>query len=140
MRQMDTQILSGNATGSLFCISVLLKDDYDTTEMNTAGGCLDLAGSQPKADAPATTALKNAGAIIIGEVNLHELALEGFSVSSPGGQTINPCDHTRTLGGSSGGTSVAIATIFPVFGTDIINSLRSSASANSLFSVRLPED
>ena len=113
--QMDLSILSGNATGSLFCIPVLLKDNYDTTEMNTTGGCLDLAASQPAVDAPA--ALKNAGAIILGKTNLHELALAGLSVSSLGGQTINPYDHTRTPGGSSGGTGAAIATSFSVFGT-----------------------
>ncbi|KAE8453785.1 hypothetical protein EG329_009297 [Mollisiaceae sp. DMI_Dod_QoI] len=134
---MDAQIASGNATGPLFCIPVLLKDNYDTVDMNTTGGCLDLAGNKPS-DAPVVTALKNAGAIILGKTNLHELALEGLSVSSLGGQTINPYDHTRTPGGSSGGTGAAIATSFGVFGTgtDTVNSLRSPASANSLFSVR----
>ena len=83
---MDMQILSGNATGSLFCIPVLLKDNYDTAEMNTTGGCLDLAGSQPKVDAPVTAALKNVGAILFGKTNLHELALDGLSVSSLGGR------------------------------------------------------
>lgn len=117
--QMDLQIRGGNATGALFCIPVLLKDNWDTAEMNTTGGCLDLAGSQPKFDAPATAALKNAGAIILGKTNLHELALEGISVSSLGGQTINPYDHTRTPGGSSGGTGAAIACNFAVFGTGI---------------------
>lgn len=84
--QMDMQILAGNATGSLFCIPVLLKDSCDTTEINTTGGCLDLAGSQPKVDAPSTAVLKNASAIILGKTNLHELALEGLSVSSLGGR------------------------------------------------------
>jgi Asp-tRNA(Asn)/Glu-tRNA(Gln) amidotransferase A subunit family amidase len=115
--QMDMQILSGNATGSLFCIPVLLKDNCDTAEMNTTGGCLDLAGSQPKADAPVTAALKNAGVILLEKTNLHELALEGLSVSSLGGPTINPYDRTRTPGGSSRGTGAAIATSFAVFGT-----------------------
>lgn len=114
---MDLRIASRNATGSLFCIPVLLKDNYDTVDMNTTGGCLDLAGNKPIADAPAVMALKNAGAIILGKTNLHELALEGLSVSSLGGQTINPYDHTRTPGGSSGGTGAAIATSFAVFGT-----------------------
>jgi len=114
---MDLQIASGNATGALFCIPVLLKDNYDTSEMNTSAGCVDLAGNKPTVDAPAVTALKNAGAIILGKTNLHELALEGLSVSSLGGQTINPYDHTRTPGGSSGGTGAAIATSFAVFGT-----------------------
>ena len=136
--EKDDFIVAGNATGALFCIPVLLKDNYDTADMKTTGGCLDLADSQPTADAPVVTALKDAGAIILGKVNLHELALEGLTVSSLGGQTVNPYDHTRTPGGSSGGTGAAIAASFAVFGTgtDTVNSLRSPASANGLFSVR----
>lgn len=136
--EKDHTLAAGNATGALFCIPVLVKDNYDTLDMSTTGGCLDLADSQPTVDAPVVTALKDAGAIIIGKTNLHELALEGLTVSSLGGQTTNPYDHTRTPGGSSGGTGAAIATSFAVFGTgtDTVNSLRSPASANSLFSVR----
>ncbi len=136
--EKDYALAAGNGTGSLFCIPVLLKDNYDTKDMNTTGGCLDLAGSQPTVDALVVTALENAGAIILGKTNLHELALEGLTVSSLGGQTVNPYDPTRTPGGSSGGTGAAIAASFAVFGTgtDTVNSLRSPASANSLFSVR----
>lgn len=135
---LDGKIASGNTTGVLLCIPVLLKDSYDTSEMNTTGGCQALAGNKPLMDAPIVKALKDAGAIILGKTNLHELALEGLSVSSLGGQTINPYDHTRTPGGSSGGTGAAIAAGLAVFGTgtDTVNSLRSPASANSLFSVR----
>lgn len=136
--EKDYSLAAGNATGSLFCIPVLLKDNYDTSGMNTTGGCLDLADLQPTVDAPIVTALMNAGAIILGKTNLHELALEGLTVSSLGGQTVNPYDHTRTPGGSSGGTGAAVAASFAVFGTgtDTVNSLRNPASANSLFSVR----
>lgn len=136
--EMDLQLKAGNATGPLFCIPVFLKDNYDTADMKTTGGCLALADSQPTVDAPTTAALKKAGAIILGKANLHELALEGISVSSLGGQTINPYDHTRTPGGSSGGSGVTVACSFAVFstGTDTVNSLRSPASANSLVSIR----
>lgn len=136
--QQDLLLASGNVTGALFCIPILLKDNYDTADIATTGGCLDLANSQPTIDAPAVKALTNAGAIILGKTNLHELALEGLSVSSLGGQTVNPYDHTRTPGGSSGGTGAAIAASLAVFGTgsDTVNSLRSPANANSLFSVR----
>ena len=135
---LDLALAAGNVSGSLFCIPILLKDNYDTTDMNTTGGCLDLADSQPVIDAPVVAALKRAGGIILGKTNLHELALEGLSVSSLGGQTMNPYDLSRTPGGSSGGTGAAIAASFAVFGTgtDTVNSLRSPASANSLFSVR----
>lgn len=135
---MDKRLAAGNATGALFCIPILLKDNYDTADMPTTGGCLALNGSQPTEDAPSVEALKSAGAIILGKANLHELALEGISSSSLGGQTINPYDSTRTPGGSSGGTGAAVASSFCVFGTgtDTVNSLRSPASANSLFSIR----
>ncbi|KAK6394036.1 hypothetical protein LTR65_001882 [Meristemomyces frigidus] len=137
--QMDSKLKANNGSfGPLFCIPILLKDNYDTVDLPTTGGNLDLADSRPSVDAPATAALKKAGAIILGKANLHELALEGISVSSLGGQTINPYDYTRTPGGSSGGTGASIAASFAVWGTgtDTVNSLRSPASANSLFSCR----
>ncbi|KAK4557048.1 hypothetical protein LTR86_006029 [Recurvomyces mirabilis] len=103
----DEKLLVNNATlGPLFCVPTLLKDNYDTADLPTTGGNLDLASSRPSVDAPAVAALKNAGAIILGKSNLHELALEGLSVSSLGGQTINPYDSTRTPGGSSGARCV----------------------------------
>jgi Asp-tRNA(Asn)/Glu-tRNA(Gln) amidotransferase A subunit family amidase len=101
---MDAKIAGGNASGSLFCIPVLLKDNYDTVDMKTTGGCLDLAGNKPTVDAAAVTALKKAGAIILGKTNLHELALEGLTVSSLGGQTINPYDHSKLVRQSNHGT------------------------------------
>jgi Asp-tRNA(Asn)/Glu-tRNA(Gln) amidotransferase A subunit family amidase len=135
---LDEQLSAGNVTGALFCVPILLKDNYDTADMPTTGGSLALANSQPTEDAPSVTAFRNSGAIILGKANLHELALEGISVSSLGGQTINPYDSTRTPGGSSGGTGAAVASSFCVFGTgtDTVNSLRSPASANSLCSIR----
>lgn len=136
--RLDQDIAAGNTTGKLFCIPVLLKDNYDATPMNTTGSSLALAGNKPAVDGPVVAAMKREGAIILGKVNLHEMALEGLSVSSLGGQTLNPYDQTRTPGGSSGGTGAAIAASFAVFGTgtDTVNSLRSPASANSLVSLR----
>lgn len=135
---LDTSLSRGNHTGSLFCIPVILKDNFDATPMPSTGGCLALRSSTPTQDAPTVAALRNAGAVILGKSNLHELALEGLSVSSFGGQTLNPYDFQRTAGGSSGGTGAAVAASFAVFGTgtDTVNSLRSPASANSLFSFR----
>ncbi|KAK0729762.1 amidase signature domain-containing protein [Lasiosphaeris hirsuta] len=136
--RLDARLASGNVTGALFCIPVLLKDNFDTADIPTTAGCLALADNRPLHDAPTVAALRDAGAIILGKANLHELALEGISVSSLGGQTVNPYDLTRTPGGSSGGSGAALAANFAVLstGTDTVNSLRSPASANSLFSVR----
>ncbi|KAJ0123152.1 amidase [Diaporthe amygdali] len=135
---IDLQISQGNTTGPLLCIPVLVKDNYDATPMATTGACLALADNSPTEDAPTVKALKDSGAIILGKTNLHELALEGLSVSSLGGQTLNPYDQTRTPGGSSGGSGAAVGANLAVFatGTDTVNSLRSPAASNSLFSFR----
>ncbi|KAK4181785.1 amidase signature domain-containing protein [Triangularia setosa] len=136
--KLDERIAAGNVTGSLFCIPIVLKDNYDAVGTNTTGACLDLAHSKPLEDAPIVTALRQAGAVILGKTNLHEMALEGLTVSSLGGQTVNPYDKTRTPGGSSGGTGAAVASNFAILGTgtDTVNSLRSPANAGSLFSFR----
>lgn len=114
---LDASLARGNATGSLFCVPILLKDNYDAAGMRTTAGCAALNDSFPTVDSPAVSAFRRAGAIILGKANLHEFALEGLSVSSLGGQTINPYDFTRTPGGSSGGTGAAVAASFSVFGT-----------------------
>lgn len=135
---MDMQISNGTAWGPLFCIPMLLKDNYDTHDMPTTGGVLALNGSQPTRDAPVVAALREAGALILGKSNLHELALEGLTCSSWGGQTHNPYDLNRTPGGSSGGTGAAVAASFSCLGTgtDTVNSVRSPSSANSLVGIR----
>ncbi|KIV89488.1 hypothetical protein PV10_06883 [Exophiala mesophila] len=135
---LDASLASGNTTGSLFCVPILLKDNFDALPMPTTGGSLALKSSVPLQDGPTVLAFRRAGAVILGKTNLHELALEGLGVSSLGGQTLNPYDFSRTAGGSSSGTGAAIAASFAVFGTgtDTVNSLRSPASANSLYSFR----
>ncbi|KAL2133329.1 hypothetical protein VTI74DRAFT_2524 [Chaetomium olivicolor] len=136
--RLDQRIAAGNVTGALFCIPVLLKDNFDGAGMSTTGGSQALIGNRPVEDAPTVKVLRSAGAVILGKTNLHEMALEGLTASSLGGQTLNPYDLTRTPGGSSGGTGAAVAANFAVLatGTDTMNSLRSPASANALFSFR----
>jgi Asp-tRNA(Asn)/Glu-tRNA(Gln) amidotransferase A subunit family amidase len=82
--------------------------------------------------------MRKAGALIIAKANLQEFARGGMSVSSLGGQVLNPYDLTRTPGGSSGGTGVAIASNMALLGTgsDTGQSIRSPASANSLVGIR----
>lgn len=135
---LDDRLMAGNTTGALFCVPVLLKDNFDAVGMSTTGGCKALANNKPLEDAPTVKALKDAGAVILGKANLHEMALEGLTVSSLGGQTLNPYDLTRTPGGSSGGSGAAVAANMAILatGTDTKNSLRSPASANALFSFR----
>jgi amidase len=97
-----------------------------------------LAGYIPANDAAITQKLRNAGAIILAKVNLHEFAIWGETVSSILGQTLNPYDLTRTPGGSSGGTGAGVAANFATagIGTDTVNSIRSPASANNIVGIR----
>jgi amidase len=122
----------------LGCISIVLKDNFDTADMPTTAGAITLKGAQPEKDAFAVKRLREAGAIILGKANLQEFASGGISVSSLGGQVRNPYDLTRTPGGSSGGTGAAVAANLAVAGTgsDTGGSIRSPASATSLVGLR----
>src|SRR6201984_2287986 len=128
---------TGKFVGPLHGIPVLLKDNVNTKDMPTTGGSLSLAEYTPTTDATITQKLRNAGAIILAKVNLHEFAIWGETVSSIQGQTLNPYDLTRTPGGSSGGTGAGVAANFAIvgIGTDTVNSIRSPASANSIVGI-----
>lgn len=128
----------GQLSGPLHGVVVALKDNCNTTDMSTTGGSLSLQGTAPAHDCTVAQKLSEAGAIILAKTNLHEFALAGTTVSSLGGQTLNPYDLTRTPGGSSGGSGVATAMSFVTvsIGTDTVNSIRSPASANCLVGLR----
>lgn len=135
---MDKLDAKTRAQQPLFCVPVILKDNFHTADMPTTGGSKAFATMQTKDDAFAVKKLREAGAIIIAKANLHELARSGTTISSMGGQTKNPYDLTRTPGGSSGGTGASIAADFAILGTgsDTGQSIRSPSSANSLVGVR----
>src|ERR1700726_1426072 len=135
---MDQEFKRTGKLKPLGCIPIILKDNYDIADMPTTAGSILLKGSIPKKDAFAVTRLKENGALILGKANMQEFALGGITVSSLGGQTKNPYDLTRTPGGSSGGTAVAVASNFAAVGTgsDTGGSIRSPSSANSLVGIR----
>lgn len=136
---MDRKYRSNpSAVGSLHCIPVILKDNFNTYDMPTSGANMGMKNSIPPADAFTVDRMRKAGALIIAKANLQEFARGGMSISSLGGQALNPYDLTRTPGGSSGGTGTAIAANFAVLGTgsDTGQSIRSPASANNLVGIR----
>jgi amidase len=137
--EMD-RILRANPSGagSLHCIPTILKDNFNTFDMPTTGGNVSMKKSVPPADAFTVAKMRQAGALILAKANLQEFARGGMSISSLGGQVLNPYDLGRTPGGSSGGTGAAIAANFAVLGTgsDTGQSIRSPASANNLVGIR----
>ncbi len=134
----DRERAMGIVRGPLHGIPIILKDNYDTADMPTTGGSVALAGLIPPDDAFQVRRLRQAGAIIVGKSNLHELAAGITSISSLGGQTLNPYDLSRYPGGSSGGTGAAIAASFAAvgWGTDTCGSIRIPASQNNLYGLR----
>lgn len=119
-------------------IPVIVKDNYDTSDMPTTAGCICLEDSVPPDDAYQIQKLKEAGAIIFAKANLAEFAFTYLTHSSLGGQTLNPYDLTRYPGGSSGGTGAALAANFGVvgLGTDTGGSIRVPSAFNSLVGIR----
>jgi amidase len=135
---LDAMFRRRGLTGPLHGVPVLLKDNINTYDLPTTAGSLSLEGYRPRADAFVAARLRAAGAIVLAKVNLHEFAVWGETVSSLGGQTLNPYDLTRTPGGSSGGTGAGLAAAFGLagLGTDTVNSVRSPASANGLVGIK----
>jgi Asp-tRNA(Asn)/Glu-tRNA(Gln) amidotransferase A subunit family amidase len=137
--EMDRQYAANpSAVGSLHCIPIILKDNFNTFDMPTTGGNISMKYSVPPTDAFTVDRMRKAGALILAKANLQEFARGGMSISSLGGQVRNPYDLSRTPGGSSGGPAAAIAANFAVLGTgsDTGQSIRSPASAANLVGIR----
>ena len=106
--------------------------------MPTTGGSIALAGVRPPDDAFQVRKLREAGAVIIGKTNMHELAAGITTISSLGGQTRNPYDPSRNPGGSSGGTGAAVGASFAAFGmgSDTCGSIWIPSAHHSLVGLR----
>jgi len=135
---LDRERAAGRVRGPLHGIPVVVKDNYETVEMPTAAGSLALGSFQTTTDAFQVTRLRDAGAVIIGKTNMHELASGITTISSIGGQTRNPYDLLRNPGGSSGGTGAAIAANFAAagMGSDTCGSIRIPSANNNLVGLR----
>ncbi len=135
---LDAERASGAVRGPLHGIPVLLKDNYDTGDMPTTAGVIGLATSIPPDDAFQVRKLREAGAVILGKTNMHELARGITTVGSLTGQTRNPYDPTRNPGGSSGGTGAAIAASFAAIGmgSDTCGSIRIPSAHHALVGLR----
>lgn len=108
-RERDRERKSGRGLGPLHGIPVPIKDSINTCDHPTTAGTPALRHFQPKKDAPLVRALRNAGAIVLGKTNLHELSYGYTSNNHAFGAVSNPYESQRIPGGSSGGTGAAIA-------------------------------
>lgn len=137
--ELDAEFQRTGQLRPLHGIPAVVKDNYDTHDLQTAGGSLALKGSLPPDDAFQIRKIREAGAIILGKTNMAELAWSPYvTVSSIDGITRNPYDLSRVPAGSSGGTAAAIAANLGVIGlgTDTGNSIRGPSSHNGLVGIR----
>ena len=116
--------------GPLHGIPISLKDNIYTAGIHTTAGSKILQNFAPLHDAPLVTALKKAGAIILGKTNMHEFAYGATSNNPHYGPVRNPWDETRIAGGSSGGSAAALSAglCFGSIGTDTGGSIRIPSS------------
>jgi aspartyl-tRNA(Asn)/glutamyl-tRNA(Gln) amidotransferase subunit A len=120
-------VFSSNA---LRGIPMAIKDLFDTAGIRTTIGSKFFAENIPEQDAFVVEKIKQAGAIIVGKTNTHEIAL-GITGNNPHyGTARNPWDTTRIPGGSSSGSAIAVATgmALGALGTDTGGSIRIPAS------------
>jgi aspartyl-tRNA(Asn)/glutamyl-tRNA(Gln) amidotransferase subunit A len=129
-RAAERRARSGQRLGPLDGIPIALKDLFDTGGVVTAGGTGAFRDRVPEADATAVRRLREAGAVITGKTNTHELALGGTTNNVHYGATHNPWKLGHVPGGSSGGSGAAVAAgqCLAALGTDTAGSIRIPAA------------
>ena len=135
---LDAERKAGRVRGPLHGIPIILKDNYATRGMVTSAGTIAFASLETPADAFQVRKLREAGAVILGKSNMHELASGITTIGSIGGQTCNPYDPDRNPGGSSGGSGAAVAASFAAiaWGSDTCGSIRIPSAVHNLFGLR----
>jgi aspartyl-tRNA(Asn)/glutamyl-tRNA(Gln) amidotransferase subunit A len=129
-RAAEREIAAGRWLGPLHGIPIALKDLIDVAGTPTTAASRAFADRIPAVDAEVTRRLRAAGAVLLGKLNLHELAFGASSVVSAFGPVINPWSPAHTAGGSSSGSSVALAAgmCFGALGSDTGGSIRQPAA------------
>jgi aspartyl-tRNA(Asn)/glutamyl-tRNA(Gln) amidotransferase subunit A len=130
-READREIAGGGYLGPLHGIPVSLKDLVDMEGVATTAASRVREGRIARHDAPVVAQLRAAGAVFVGKTNLHEFAFGTTNEDSGWGPARNPIDPTRSPGGSSGGSAIAVQTGMSVVsvGTDTGGSVRIPAAA-----------
>lgn len=129
-RAAEAEIGAGEYRGPLHGVPVGVKDLFATKGVRTTAGSKILADWLPDYDATVVARLRDAGAVVVGKLGLHEFAYGSTSVNAFHGDIHNPWDTTRIPGGSSGGSGAATAAAlaYATLGSDTGGSIRMPAA------------
>jgi len=137
---LDARFRQGGVTGPLHCVPMIVKDNFETTGLQSANGSLALEGFVSQKDAFQVKKVKEAGAIVLAKSNMAEWAFSPYETISSiqPGYTRNPYSLDRVTAGSSGGTAAAVAANFGLIGlgSDTGNSIRGPSSHQALVGIR----
>ncbi|MGY2084686.1 Asp-tRNA(Asn)/Glu-tRNA(Gln) amidotransferase subunit GatA [Blastococcus sp. SYSU DS0539] len=131
---VDAARAAGEELGPLAGVPLALKDVVVTEGVPTTSGSKILAGWRPPYDATLAAKLKAAGTVLLGKTNMDEFAMGSSTENSAYQVTRNPWDRDRVPGGSSGGSSAAVAGGLAPWsiGTDTGGSIRQPAALTGL--------
>ncbi|MHC5769430.1 MAG: AtzE family amidohydrolase [Nostoc sp.] len=133
---IDREIAQGNDLGVLAGVPFAVKNLFDIAGLTTlAGSKINAVNSAATQDATAVAKLKQAGAVLVGALNMDEYAYGFVTENSHYGATHNPHDLQRVAGGSSGGSAAAVAAgLVPLtLGSDTNGSIRVPAALCGVF-------
>lgn len=129
-QEAAAELKAGKWRGPLHGIPIGIKDFYDTAGIKTTAGFEHFKDRVPAKDAAGVLKLKEAGAIIIGKMNMHQLGMGTTGLDSYFGPVRNPWNPDYIPGGSSSGSAAAVASgmCYATLDTDAIGSCRLPAS------------
>ena len=136
-RQAEAEIAAGNYRGPLHGLPLAVKDQFNTAGIRTTGGSSILNEFVPDEDATVMARLKEAGAVLLGKLNMSEFAMSEI-YHHPYGTPRNPWDLERNPGTSSSGSGAATAAFLCAtsLGEDTGGSIRGPANFSGLVGIR----
>jgi len=137
-REAERELMRGTRVGPLLGVPLTVKETIDARGLRATAGSKARAGRVAETDAAAVARLRDAGAVVLGKTNCAELGLEYVSDNPVYGRTLNPHDHARTPGGSSGGCAAAVAAGLAAasLGSDLSGSVRIPAHFCGVLALR----